>query len=380
MHEDESSYLLLTIALSICAEEVKGPKGLDACVLDWPSDQYYMIREAEAWPRKVIVELRLGHEPAGLLLVWQNIEVIFQPRRHLASYYVSTAGVYGLFKLIHTFGVPRHPPFAYHNVLFVNDTEGQNEDVGCTGKVEFSLLSFGVFFQFVRVESAKRLPFRRLLKQRGGQGFLMCVPRAMIMEWSDYGILRFIDRMQFDPITEFIAVDHLFVVYINGFGSRGWFLFEDSTETFSHISGLAWSFCDLANGTGRNIVGSIVIYFTYPEEFAIRGMMFDFAKGALLQYVNKKIDYVWFPSFEAQHELLKRCAIPKALSLNECQATSSASVGADESEDGHEEWGLQNAVGSEKVERVGANCRLRDFRESFFYRKEHGYQNRCRRF
>lgn len=54
--------------------------------------------------------------------------------------------MYNSYKLIHVFGVPTPPVFAYCSGLYMNGTEAQTRAADSIAELEISVLSFGFLF------------------------------------------------------------------------------------------------------------------------------------------------------------------------------------------------------------------------------------------
>lgn len=113
----------------------------------------------------------------------------------------------------------------YCSGLFVNDTEAQKRVIARIAEVETSALSFGAFRRAVRVGRVERVLFGGLIKEPDCQHVLMCVPKEMIKDWFDYGILRLIKHMKINQTLTFVAVAHLYQVNWDSLSSQDLFAY-----------------------------------------------------------------------------------------------------------------------------------------------------------
>lgn len=66
------------------------------------------------------------------------------------------------------------------------------------------------FPRTIRVGPMKRLSCSQLTEKCDSQSVLMCIPKALMKEWFDYGILKLIYCMEVDPALAFVAMARLF--------------------------------------------------------------------------------------------------------------------------------------------------------------------------
>lgn len=92
--EKKSYYVPQLLALIGRADEAKRLMVLDACCLDLPYDQYYLIIDAEPRSREHDLELQYLHGPTRCLLRCHDTEVIVLPQRNRGSYYTSTPDMF----------------------------------------------------------------------------------------------------------------------------------------------------------------------------------------------------------------------------------------------------------------------------------------------
>lgn len=98
------------------------------------------------------------------------------------------------------------------------------------------------------------------------------------------------------------------------------------TEELSRVDGSASMVCKSADGSKEKI-RTEAICTIYHEEVPTRGVSFDFAKAAWLQYLVEKMDYFGFLSLDAQDALPKRLFSSAASVVNEDQASPATAAG-----------------------------------------------------
>lgn len=115
--------------------------------------------------------------------------------------------------------------------------------------------------------------------------------------------------------------------------------------------------------TEEKFAGTEWILPVYRKEFATRGMSFEFANAAWLQYLERKLDYFGVPSPGAQDELLKNYRSPAALVGDQGEAPPAASTVADDVKDDNN-WDLEGTAELDDIEKVDAKRRFHEFQDS----------------
>lgn len=124
----------------------------------------------------------------------------------------------------------------------------------------------------------------------------------------------------------------------------------------------------MADNTEEEVAGTKAVRPIYREKFATSGMLFEFAKKAWLQPLNKMLRYFEFPSIGAQDALLKQSSSPVASVVDEVQAPPAVATVVGDVKDG-DDWNLTGAVVLDSLDWVGSKCHFRDFWNSFFAKK-----------
>lgn len=256
-----------------------------------------MFLGATVW---TLASVWTGSSPAREAQYWMRA----LPQGDWESYFATTPGVY-IYELIPLFDVPAPPLFVYCSIVFVNVTEAPAAIFGPScrgGSVDFVLRCCSLSHLYGPL---KRLSLSRAINECEGQGALIGVPEVMFKERFDFGILRLIDRMYVGTTLPFVAVARLCKVDWDAHGLHDWLPYEYESEKFCCVIGSAPMVCKPVVVTERNVAGSDSVRTIYCEEFAKLGISVEFARGAWLQYSDKKLGSIGVPSVAAQDALLK---------------------------------------------------------------------------
>lgn len=196
-----------------------------------------MIRDAEAWSRKLDFVFRQLRGSARRQLGWHNTEVIDFPWRDRGAFLACTPDVYSSYKRFRVFKVPTPSVFPYYGDIIVNGTEAQKKVVTRIADAELAVYSFGAFFRVVPAGPVNRSSFNQLFDDCDGQGVLLRLLDAMVKERFNSNILRMIVYMDVNPTLAFIAIPFLCEVNWQALGSDNRFPYKYKTRNLSRVWG-----------------------------------------------------------------------------------------------------------------------------------------------
>lgn len=243
--------------------------------------------------------------------------------------------------------------YSYCTDKYRNGSAAGRLVIGRLAEVEYVVLSLGAFLRTVEHGPASRLAHEQMVKACAGRGVLLPVPGSLIGQWFLPGLFAILRDMYVDPVLALLAIARCAEVNWDAKPDLDWFRYKYDQAMISVLPALA-PFRRVSASDERIEDGGtpMRIPVNHPG-FANRGMSKAYARKAWKCFTDT-CEYLTVLPMLADQDALMAEEEEVAAVMPAVAAVPTVDVDALLLEKEDDDWELQEAVGLDEVERVGA--------------------------